>query len=83
MLTSRYYTIKQNWENNADEKVVIGTLFVSDDGFANATDSAQSASRFQEGTHYQVVKGFPFARPTVTELFSIYCGGCYQWEKGY
>lgn len=51
--------------------------------FANATDSAQSASRFQEGTHYQVVKGLtPTARPTVTELFSIYCGGCYQWEKG-
>ncbi|WP_419533163.1 thioredoxin domain-containing protein [Endozoicomonas sp.] len=51
--------------------------------FAKATDSTQNASRFQEGTHYEVVKGLPaYTKPTVTELFSIYCGGCYQWEKG-
>lgn len=46
--------------------------------FANVTDS-----KFQEGTHYEVVEGLSvYTRPTVTELFSIYCGGCYQWEKG-
>ncbi|WP_422468429.1 thioredoxin domain-containing protein, partial [Endozoicomonas sp. ALC013] len=51
--------------------------------FAKATDSVENTSRFQEGPHYKVVKGLaPSTRPTVTELFSIYCGGCYQWEKG-
>lgn len=51
--------------------------------FAKATDSSQNASRFQEGTYYEVVKGLtPYTKPTVTELFSIYCGGCYRWEKG-
>ncbi|USE38461.1 hypothetical protein [Endozoicomonas sp. SCSIO W0465] len=51
--------------------------------FAKATDSTQTKSRFQEGTHYQVVEGLtPYTRPIVTKLFSIYCGGCYQWEKG-
>ncbi|WP_257264394.1 thioredoxin domain-containing protein [Endozoicomonas sp. ONNA2] len=51
--------------------------------FAKATDSADNASRFREGTHYEVVTGLaPVTRPTLTELFSIYCGGCYQWEKG-
>ncbi|WP_257283801.1 thioredoxin domain-containing protein [Endozoicomonas sp. SESOKO1] len=50
--------------------------------FAKATDSAQNASRFQEGTHYEVLGLAPTPQPTVTKLFSIYCGGCYQWEKG-
>nr|MDT0251690.1 thioredoxin domain-containing protein [Endozoicomonas sp.] len=51
--------------------------------FANATDSNQNASQFQEGTHYEVIKGLPpFTKPTVTEFFSVYCGGCYQWEYG-
>ncbi|MGB0361379.1 MAG: hypothetical protein ACPGEF_08240 [Endozoicomonas sp.] len=49
--------------------------------FAQATED--SDSRFQEGTHYTVINGLPAgSKPTVTELFSVYCGSCYQWEYG-
>nr|WP_257263341.1 thioredoxin domain-containing protein [Endozoicomonas sp. ONNA2] len=36
---------------------------------------------FQEGNHYKVLKLPPSSQLTATERFSIYCPGCYQWEK--
>ncbi|WP_087113153.1 hypothetical protein [Parendozoicomonas haliclonae] len=38
---------------------------------------------FKEGTHYEIIEELQASsQPMVTELFSIYCGGCYQWEYG-
>ncbi|WP_067519342.1 thioredoxin domain-containing protein [Endozoicomonas ascidiicola] len=49
--------------------------------FAQAAQS--SASPFQEGTHYTTIEGLQASsQPAVTELFSVYCGGCYSWEYG-
>ena len=44
---------------------------------------ATDASTYQEGKHYTVLNGLePDKKPTVTELFSVYCPGCYKWEIG-
>ena len=44
---------------------------------------AADASTYQEGEHYTVLDGLkPDNKPTVTELFSVYCPGCYMWESG-
>lgn len=38
---------------------------------------------YEPDIHYLVLDQFPVSsEPTVTELFSIYCPGCYRWEKG-
>ena len=45
------------------------------------TNSKAAENAFKEGTNYTIINGLePYTKPTVTELFSIYCGGCYQWE---
>ena len=42
-----------------------------------------TASQYKEGTHFTVVQGLPPTdKPTLTEMFSIYCSHCYQWEYG-
>ena len=44
---------------------------------------AADASTYQEGKHYTVLSGLKADnKPTVTELFSVYCPGCYMWESG-
>ena len=46
-----------------------------------ATNLKAAENAFKEGTSYTVINGLePYEKPTVTELFTIYCGGCYQWE---
>ena len=44
---------------------------------------ATNPTTFQEGKHYTVLSGLePDKKPTVTELFSVYCPGCFMWESG-
>ncbi len=38
------------------------------------------ATQFTEGTHYTVLNVPKASKPVVTEYFSFYCGGCYQFE---
>ncbi|MBY6186417.1 thiol:disulfide interchange protein DsbA/DsbL [Marinobacter hydrocarbonoclasticus] len=43
---------------------------------------AAHAAQFKEGVHYQVVNpAGKVDKPTVTEFFSFYCGGCYNMES--
>ena len=51
--------------------------------FTNANASSHSDSVFKEGVHYETLHGLTaYTQPTVTSFFSVYCGACYQWDKG-
>ena len=40
-------------------------------------------TQFKEGVHYDIITDLPTVKsPQVTELFSIYCGGCFHWDTG-
>lgn len=44
---------------------------------------AMANTQYKEGVNYDVIEGLPpMKSPQVTELFSIYCGGCFQWDMG-
>jgi len=45
--------------------------------------AAAGVTTYQEGKHYTVLNGLePDKKPSVTELFSVYCPGCFMWESG-
>lgn len=48
---------------------------------AMALSISVNATQFKQGEHYDVIDGKKSSVPTVTELFSFYCGHCYKFES--
>ena len=58
--------------------VFVTTVFA----LAKPQISLQQSSYFKENIHYKVLNNRLSSYAKVTELFSVYCGTCYLWEKG-
>lgn len=64
-------------------KLVKNTLLALMLIFPLAAMASDDTAKYQEGKHYTVLTGLtPDKTPTVTELFSVYCPGCFKWESG-